>query len=402
MSDGADTSIAPAAGASGAPTILQVLPSLVTGGVERGTVDIAQALGDAGWGAVVASSGGPMVRAVERAGAVHVELPVHSKNPFVMRSNVERLAEVIRRHGVDIVHARSRAPAISARAAARHAGVGFVTTFHGTYNIGLAPKRWYNRVMTTGDRVIAISEFIAEHMVAEYKSDRSRIRVIHRGIDTELFDPAKVSDERMIKLAADWRLPDGVPIVMLPGRLTRWKGQRVLIEAVARLDNARLRCLIVGDDQGRTGYRREIEGLIQDRGLEGTVHLMGDCPDMPAAYKLADVVVSASTDPEAFGRIMVEAQAMGTPVIASDHGASRELLLEDETGWLFPPGDAAALAERVEAAIGLDSARRERIAERAMANARAKFSKEGMCAATLEVYREVIAKTAADAGPVAA
>ena len=264
------------------------------------------------------------------------------------------------------------------------------------------PKRWYNRVMTTGDRVIAISQFIAEHMVAEYKSDRSRIRVIYRGIDTELFDPAKVSDGRVIKLAADWRLPDGVPIVMLPGRLTRWKGQRVLIEALARLDNVRLRCLIVGDDQGRTGYRREIEGLIRDRGLDGTVHLMGDCPDMPAAYKLADVVVSASTDPEAFGRIMVEAQAMGTPVIASDHGASRELLLENETGWLFPPGDAAALAERVEAAIGLDSASRERIAERAMANARAKFSKEDMCTATLEVYREVIAKTASNAGPVAA
>ena len=223
------------------PVVMQVVPALETGGVERGTVDVAAALTEAGWRSLVVSSGGRMVREVLRAGAEHIELPVHSKNPMVMRGNVERLSALIREHGVDIVHARSRAPAWSARRAARSAGSRFVTTIHAPYNLGLPLKRLYNSVMADGDRVIAISGFIARHALETYKADPERIRVIHRGIDIDHFDPAKVSAERVIKLSTDWRLEDGVPTVMLPGRLTRWKGQAVLIEAIARLERTDIR-----------------------------------------------------------------------------------------------------------------------------------------------------------------
>ena len=377
-------------GASRPPTVLQVVPSLITGGVERGTVDVAAALAEAGWRSLVVSFGGPMVREVLRAGAEHFEMPVHSKNPVVMRGNVERLTALIRDKGVDIVHARSRAPAWSARRAARNAGVRFMTTIHAPYNLGLPLKKLYNSVMADGDRVIAISAFIARHAVETYRAAPERIRVIHRGVDIDHFDPAKVSAERVIKLATDWRLPDGVPVVMLPGRLTRWKGQTVLIEAMAKLGRDDVRCLIVGSDQGRTGYRRELESLIGKRQLGGIVHLVGDCADIPAALMLADAVVSASTDPEAFGRVIVEAQAMGRPIVATDHGASRELVLPGETGWLVPPNDPDALADALRTALSLDSAARESWARRAIARAQDLFTKQRMCAATLEVYRELL------------
>ena len=372
------------------PVVMQVVPALETGGVERGTVDVAAALTEAGWRSLVGSSGGRMVREVLRAGAEHLELPVQSKNPIVMRGNVERLSALIRKTGVDIVHARSRAPAWSARRAARNAGISFVTTIHAPYNLGLPFKRLYNSVMADGDRVIAISSFIARHTLATYKTDPKRIRVIHRGIDIGYFDPVKVSAERVVKLATDWRLEDGVPTVMLPGRLTRWKGQAVLIEAIAKLERTDIRCLLVGSDQGRTGYRRELEDLITKHQLETVVHLVGDCKDMPAALMLADVVVSASTDPEAFGRIMVEAQAMGRPVIASDHGASQELVLPNETGWLIPPNDTATLAEALDKALALDAQARESWAQGAISRAREQFTKQKMCAATLDVYRELL------------
>lgn len=374
------------------PVVLQVLPGLVTGGVERGTVDVAGAVAAAGWTSLVASSGGPLVREVERAGARHIALPLDSKNPFVMRANIERLQQVIAAHGVDIVHARSRAPAWSALFAARRAGVRFVTTFHGTYNTGNPAKRWYNSVMARGDRVIAASRFIVDHVVGQYHASPSLVRLIPRGIDFVRFDPARVSAERQAKLAREWRLPDGVPVVMLPGRLTRWKGQSVLIEAIALRGKRDLRCLLVGSDQGRGGYRRELEQLIAQRGLETVVHIIDHCNDMPAALKLADLVVSASTDAEAFGRVAVEAQAMGKPVVATDHGGSRETVLHGETGWLIKPGDAAQLASAVDKALALSLEERQAIAERGISFVRTSFPRELMCSRTLDVYREVLAE----------
>lgn len=377
-----------------APVVLQVLPALNTGGVERGTVDIAEAVVEAGGTALVASEGGRLMHELQRIGAEHIELPLASKNPFVMLQNVGRLRTLIRARGVDIVHARSRAPAWSALMACRGTGARFLTTFHGTYNRTGPFKKLYNSVMTRGFRVIAISHFIADHMAEAYGVERRRIRVIHRGADIGLFDPRNVPAARVISLAAHWRLPEDMRVIMLPGRMTRWKGQALLIEALARLDRDMVRCLIVGGDQGGS-YRRELDRLVARLGLESVVQFVGECTDMPAAYMLADVVVSASTDPEAFGRVMVEAQAMGKPVVAAGHGASAELVLPGETGWLFEPSNPASLAAALDLAMDLDPDARERLAKRAIVNVRANFTKELMCAKTLEVYGEVLRDAAA-------
>lgn len=376
--------------ASAGPTVLQVLPALHTGGVERGTCDMAAAIMDAGWRAVVASSGGPMTRELERAGALHVNLPLDSKNPLTLRANAGKLVDVIARWKVDLVHARSRAPAWSAFWATERAGVPLITTFHGTYNVQNAFKRQYNAVMTKGVRVIAISDFISEHMLAEYGAEMGRVRVIPRGVDIRSFDPDAVKAERVIKLAREWRLPDGVPVIMLPGRLTRWKGQTVLIDAMARLGRRDVQAVLVGADQGRTAYREELEQRIHRYGLDGIVRIVDHCTDMPAAYMLADVVVSASTDPEAFGRVVAEAGAMGRPIIVSGHGGAREIVIDGETGWLTPPADSSALAEAVQHALSLPPETRRTLAEKAIAHVRERYTKAQMCAATLGVYEEVL------------
>ena len=403
MTSAAETSTAAGPAGTRPPTVLQVLPRLVSGGVERGTVEVAQALTAAGWKAVVASAGGPMVRELERAGAIHVELPLASKNPLVMRRNVERLIEVIRREQVDIVHARSRAPAWSALAATRRTRRHFVTTFHNAYGTQSWLKQRYNGVMARGERVIAISRFVAEHAASVYGVPPERLRVIERGVDFTRFDPERVSAERVIQLAREWRLPDGLPVVMLPGRLTRWKGHLVLIDAIARLNRQGLRCVFVG--AGNERYRRQLVGAIARRGLDELFQIAEDCRDMPAAYKLADVVVSASTRPEGFGRVIAEGQAMGRPVIATDHGGAREILRDDETGWLVPPGDAEALALAIARALDLPQSKRLTLAERAMAHMRAHFTTKAMTDRTLAVYEEILFPAAAELdprGPVAA
>ena len=376
-----------------APAVLQVLPSLTTGGVERGTVDIAAALTGAGLRAIVVSAGGPMEHDIERVGGEHLTLPVDSKNPLVIRKNIAALAKVIRSRRIGLVHARSRAPAWSARSAAQRCGVPFMTTFHGTYNFNNPAKKAYNAIMAKGERVIAISEFIGRHIVENYDTPEGRVRVIPRGIDIDTFNPDAVSPERMIQLSQSWRLPDDAPVIMLPGRLTRWKGQSVLIEAARRLGRADVRVLLVGDDQGRTGYRDELEAQIARIGVEGIIHLTGPCRDMAAAYMLANVVVSPSTDPEAFGRVAAEGHAMGRPVIASDHGGARETVISGETGWLVPPGDADALAQALRTALTMTSEDRDTVAQRAIAHVRKNFTKQNMCAATLDVYAELLGPT---------
>lgn len=384
------TEVERAPAAAGGPVILQVLPSLVTGGAERGTVEIAAAIVASGGTAIVISEGGPMENDLKRAGALHLKLPVASKNPVVMYRNIARLQRVIESYKVDIVHVRSRAPAWSAKAACQRTGAHFITTFHAPYNFSNAIKKRYNQIMSEGERVIAISEFIAEHVRDNYDVDPARLRVVRRGIDIARFDPDKVSAERMIQLTNRWRLPDGVPLILMPGRLSRWKGQAVLLEALTHLRDIDFRCVLVGSDQGRTGYRRELEALISSHGLDGRASIMDECNDMPAAYMLSDVVVSASTDPEGFGRVVGEAQAMGRPVVASDHGGAREQLISGRTGFLFPSGDPAALAEGLRKALSLTPEERARLHDEAIARVRAEFSKDQMCARTLAIYREVL------------
>jgi len=375
-------------------TGLQVLPSLISGGVERGAVDVAQALVQAGWRALVASAGGPMVRELERAGAEHITLPLNTKNPLAIRRNAAALADLIRTQNVDLVHARSRAPAWSAREAAAVANVPFITTFHGIYGLGpFGIKKIYNRVMASGAVVIAVSEFVRDHLVQEYGVPEDRIRVIHRGVDIQLFDPNRVSPTRLVQLTSKWRLQDASQVVMLPGRLTALKGHDVLIDAIAELKRrgggtSDLRCIMVGQDQGRTNHRNFIMRYAAARGVD--VHIVDDCNDMAAAYMATDVVVSASTRPEAFGRVVAEAQAMGRPVVAPSHGPSAEIIVPGVTGWLFTPSDPLSLADALQRALSLNQSDRIRIANAAISRARELFNKPDMCVKTLAVYEDVL------------
>jgi glycosyltransferase involved in cell wall biosynthesis len=388
-----DDSIAPVLKEAGPaktrpPAVLQVVPSLVTGGVEQGTVDLAGALVAAGWTAYVASAGGPMEKELARVGAQHVTLPLASKNPLVIRRNAKALAELIRRCGIDIVHARSRAPAWSAWSAARATGRRFVTTFHNAYDTDLPLKRRYNSVMARGDRVIAISHFIGEHVAETYGVEADRLRTIPRGVDLARFDPRRVWGQQVAELALRWRVPDGFAVAMLPGRLTRWKGGLDFIEAIARLARRDVCGVLVGGEQHR-GFRGELEAAIERLRLADRFRIIEDCRDMPTAYMLADVVVSASIDPEGFGRVIVEAQAMGRPVVATDHGGARETIVPG-TGWLVPPRDPAALALAIDEALALDQDARAAFARRARAQVASGYTRDIMCARTIEVYEELL------------
>lgn len=371
------------------PAVLQVLPALGSGGVERGTLEIAEAQVRAGMRAFVASAGGALVPRLEALGARHVTLPLATKSPVGIWRNAGALAALVRAERIAIIHARSRAPAWSAWIAARRTSARFVTTYHGTYNESVPGKRLYNSVMARGERVIAISHFIAEHLRARHGTDPARIRIIPRGVEESQFDPARVDPARVATLRAAWGVPADRPVVMLPGRLTRWKGQGVLIEAMARLP-ADVVALLVGDAQGRAGFVDELRRRIAALGLADRVRLVGHADDMPAALLLADVVVHASTDPEAFGRTVIEAQAMERCVIASDLGAPRETVEEGVTGWRVPPGDPDALAGAIARVLALPVQDRAAMSARARAAVLAGYTTARMQTATLDVYRELL------------
>ncbi len=370
--------------------VLQVVPRLESGGVERGTIEIVQAIAASGGRALVASEGGRLVPAVMRAGGRHIALPLASKNPAWMWRNAETLTELIRAEGVRIVHARSRAPAWSALLAAQRTGARFVTTYHGVYDEGLPGKRAYNAVMARGELVIAISHYVETLLISRHGVDPARIRVIPRGVDPALFDPAHVEPDRMAKLAAAWRLPDAGPTVMLPARLSRWKGQGVLIDAMARLRHHAASCVLVGPLDGREGFAQALERRADRTGLAGRLRLAGQCDDMPAALMLADVVVSASTEPEGFGRAVIEGQAMARPVIATDHGGAAETVEHGVTGWRVPPGDPGALADAIDHALALSPAAREALGARARESVLQRYTTRAMQEATIEVYRELL------------
>lgn len=372
------------------PVILQLVPALKSGGVERGTVEIAGAIAKAGWKSLVASSGGPMAHSLTYAGAEHITLPLASKNPYTLWRNVQALEKVIRERGVDIIHARSRAPAWSAYYAARRANIPFMTTFHGIYNFGNKWKQRYNAIMTKGERIIAVSNFVAQHIAEHYEVQADRVRIIPRGADLNVFDPVRILPQRMVDLAARWRIPDDLPLILMPARITRWKGQHVLVEALAQLPHRKFFCLLVGEETGHSSYRRDLEAQILKHGLGEHVRLAPSTSHMAEAYMLAELVVSPSIEPEAFGRVAVEAQAMGKLIIAASHGGACETVIDGETGWLVPPGDAGALASTIGHALALGHTERSRIGIQAMQHVQMHFSAEIMCRRTLETYWELI------------
>ena len=375
--------------------LLQVIPALDAGGAERTAVDIARAVVAVGGRSVIASRGGALADDLEREGVHIARMPAHSKNPYVIWRNRFDLADLARSFDCHVIHARSRAPAWSALGAARAAQRAFVTTYHGAYRAESGLKRRYNSVMVRGDRVIANSAFTRDLILATYDVDPDRIRVIPRGIDVQRFDPGAVDGDRMQALASAWGVPaeERRRTIVAPGRLTRWKGQALVVEALARLaERGRddFHCLIVGGDAGHETYRRELEDAVARFGIGDRVRLTGHCDDMPAALALADLVLAPSSRPEAFGRVAVEAQAMSRPVIAADHGGARETVVDGVTGWLIPPNDAAALAERIETALDLSPEARLSMGDKGLKRARALFSVATMCASTLSLYEELL------------
>ncbi len=377
-------------------TILQIIPDLDAGGAERTTVDIAKGLTDAGARALVATEGGRLVAELQAKGGVWLPFPAATKNPLAMALNVGKLARLCRDEGVELVHARSRAPAWVALAATRRLGLPFVTTYHGSYASRSTVKALYNSVMARGDVVIANSGYTAELILARHGFARDRIRIVNRGTDFSAFAPAAVTPERIHALRKAWGVEPHQRIVLLPGRLTGWKGQRVLIEAARLLrdgGDGDTAFILAGDPQGRDGYVKELDQQIAAANLKDRVKRVGHCADMPAALLCAAVVTVPSTEPEAFGRVAVEAQAMGAPVIVSDLGAVPETVLappqtlpSERTGWRVPAGDAAALAAALGEALALRPSARDALARRARLHVERHFSLETMVAQTLDVY----------------
>ena len=375
--------------------LLQVTPELETGGAEQTTLDVAHAVIQAGGRCLVAARGGRMTARLEADGAHFAQMPLQSKNPLVMLGNAARLSDLIKRENITLVHARSRAPAFSALWAAHSNHLPFVATYHGVYNARSALKRWYNAVITRGDLVIANSQFTRDHVIAEHGVDPDRVVAIPRGIDLNRFSPGLVTSARMETLRKAWRLErdDRKTVILLAGRLTRWKGQALMVEAAEILKRRGVTgfvILMAGDDQGRSGYRAELDQQILDRDVATQVRIVGHCDDMPAAYALSDLAIAPSIEPEAFGRTAVEPQIMGRAVIAADHGAARETVIPGETGWLAAPGEPIAWADALQVAIEVGVSRRSAIGEAGRLRACRLYSVAAMTEATLAVYARVI------------
>lgn len=382
-------------------TILQIIPHLDAGGAEKIVVDLAAAQAAAGYRALIASEGGRLVAEVQALGGLWLSFPAAAKNPLRMALNVRRLASLLAREQVDLVHVHSRAPAWVALGACRLRPTPMITTFHGAYGGSTALKRRYNSVMVRADLIIAHSRFIAGHIATAFPEAATRVRLVPCGFDFSAFDLAKVDAQRVRKLRESWGLAGHERMVLLPGRLTPIKGQRLMIEAARHLLGEGLtdtKFILAGDEQGRTGYARELDQMIARYHLEGQVLRVGHCTDMAAAYGAAALVCMPTTVPETFGRVAVEAQAMGTPVIAASHGASSETVLApplvpalERTGWLVPPDDAAALAAAVREALSLGASARSALAQRARAHVVGQFGLARMNDSTLALYEEAIA-----------
>ncbi|MBX5454665.1 MAG: glycosyltransferase family 4 protein [Acidobacteriia bacterium] len=372
------------------PTVLEVLPALETGGVEHVVAELTEALAKEGFSAFVASAGGRMVERIVATGGKHIVLPLDARNPLALWRNAERLARLIREKGVALVHVHSRAPAYSARLAAKWAGARFVTSYHSPYNEGFPGKRAYNSVMASGERVVAVSRFLAELIAARHGTDPARIRVIPNGVDPVRFDPLAIDPTRRAELAKAWRLPPGAPVIMLPARLTRWKGQPVLIAALSRLARKDAVAVLVGSSQGRAAYVDELQRQAVQLGVAERLRIVGEVADMPTALSLADVVVSASTEPEGFGRAVIEAQAMERVMVAAAHGAVLETVRDRETGFLVPPGNVEELAAALAFVLDLSAAERAAIGANARRHVVAEYSVAAMQARHIALYRELL------------
>jgi glycosyltransferase involved in cell wall biosynthesis len=378
------------------PTILQILPGLESGGVERGTIDVANALKKEGFTAMVSSKGGALVAQLEDLGIKHLTLPVHSKNPFVIYKNIQRLVEVIQKYQVDIIHVRSRAPMWCAYFACKKTNIKLVATVHGTYSLKcwkwsiFAPKRIYNEIMLKADKIIVVSNFIKGYLAKNYPVNvEHKTTTINRGADLDYFDIEKVSKERLENLRGKWNLPEDRKIILMPARFTAWKGHEFLIDALEKAHGDFL-CIMIGSDHGHEKYRQRLEQRIIDTGLSKKIQIVGMCNDMPAAYALSDFVVFPSVRPEAFGRISIEAQSCKRIVIATNIGGARDTVIDGKTGFLVEPFAVIEFAKLIDRALEIGKEEADVIGAAGRKNVEDNFSNEKMCGDTLGVYRSLL------------
>ena len=377
--------------------VLQVIPKLGYGGAETGCYDLAHYLPENNCSSYIVTSGGELLKFIDRKKVKVIKLPVHSKNPFLMLFNSIALIFIILLNNISIVHARSRAPAWSCLFATKITRRKFVTTFHGTYNFKNSIKKFYNSVMVRSDLIIAGSNFIFSHInqnYPKYLDLKKRFLVIFRGINVDYFDSSTTLDSEESRLISDWEVDKNKKIILMPGRLTAWKGQEIFIEAL-NLVNKELgydsfNAVILGSDQGRDIYTKKIKRLAEQHRLNSQLKFIEHCKNMPLAYKISDIVVSASVEPEAFGRVAVEAQSMEKPIIASDIGGSNETISDNVTGFLFQSGNAEALSKKIVEALQLDESRLKSIGIEGRKNIIKKFNVEKMCFSTYSEYKKLL------------
>ena len=376
------------------PVIVQIIPALNNGGVERGTIETAQAISDVGWNPIVISSGGMLESQLKRAGAKHFTLPVNKKNPVSWQFTKIKLQKILKGENVDIVHVRSRVPAWVGLPVAKVLAIPTVSTIHGKFEAYNLLKRAYNKQMLKADEIIAISKFTKSVIERQFPKllPNISLNVIHRGVDTSVFNPINVTQQRIINEAERIGLPDDLPVVMLPARPSSWKGHLILLRALARLEHLKVAIVLLGAGDFNTGYAEMLEKTSVELGLGANVRITTSSRDMPAALMLADVVVMPSIHPEPFGRIAIEAQAMGRPVIAFDHGGARETIFEGKTGWLAKPNDIDSLSENLKTALSISKSKRNELSDLAQSSVKRRFSVRKMTNSTLEIYRKLLLK----------
>ena len=378
--------------------ILQVIPKLGYGGAETGCYDLAHYLPENGCKSYIITSGGELLKFVNKDKVKIIRLPVHSKNPIIMLFNAIVIFFIIWFLNISIVHARSRAPAWSCLFATKFTKSKFVTTFHGTYGFTNSLKKFYNSVMVRSDLVIGGSNFIFEHIHQNYgdffKNDKRKFLVIFRGINTDFYSQKSIKQNKLQNIIKEWNVDKKKFVILLPGRLTPWKGQEVFIEALNilnRQDDVRpFYAIIAGSDQGRKVYFKKLESLVERYRLNKSLIFVSECKEMPIAYQISNLVVSASTKPESFGRVSIEAQSMEKPIIASNIGGSKETIISEKTGFLFEAGSANALAEKLKEIINLDQMTLQSIGIEGRKNVLKKFDINRMCFTTFSEYKKLV------------
>ncbi|MDA7552320.1 glycosyltransferase family 4 protein [Candidatus Pelagibacter sp.] len=377
--------------------VLQVIPKLGYGGAETGCYDLAHYLPENGCESFIVTSGGELLKYVNKKKVKLIRLPVQSKNPILMIFNFIVLTFIILFFNISIVHARSRAPAWSCFFATKLTSRKFVTTFHGTYNFKNVIKKFYNSVMVRSDLIIAGSNFIFSHIndnYSKYLKVKNKFLVIFRGINVDYFDPTTTIDKDEDELINKWKIKRDKKIILMPGRLTSWKGHEIFIESInlvnKQLGHEAFYAIILGSDQGRNVYKKKLLRLSEQHRLNNQIRFIDHCKNMPLAYKISDLVVSASKEPEAFGRVSVEAQSMNKPIIASNIGGSNETIIDNKTGFLFDSGKSTSLAKKIIEVLQLDETTLKSMGNEGRKNVMKKFNVEKMCFSTYSEYKKLL------------